>query len=174
MKRFATFDVSFSECKDFLLALAELRQEVKDLQDARQKAGDTNATLTQSVRGLEAEIRRLQSTESAVCQLVFGPEATHSRLSEIPEHVERWISDGVFAGASATMAHASSLYRGLDLEAISEGFAADRTSEIEVIENEVRPYAAKIRDSVDPQVVMGLKELPPDEEEKEEENQVDP
>jgi hypothetical protein len=145
---------------------------LEESQSAREQVGLTNAQLTRSVRDLEAEIGRLQSAESAVCQSVFGPEATHDRLGEIPESVERWISDGVFAGASVTMAHASSLYRGLDLEAISEGFAADRTSEIEAIENEVRPYAENIRVSVDPQVIMGLKELPPEDEE--EENQEDP
>jgi hypothetical protein len=138
---------------------------VKEHQGAQQRVGETNAKLTQSVRDLEAEIGWLQSAESTVCQSVFGPEASHSRLPEIPESVERWIGEGVFVGASVTMAHASSLYHGLDLEAISGGFAADRTSEeIDAIEREVRPYAQIVRDSIDPQVVMGLKELPPEEE----------
>jgi hypothetical protein len=127
--------------------------------------GETNAELTRSVQDLEAEIQRLQSAESAVCQSLFGPEATYSRLAEIPEHVERWVSDGVFAGASVTMAHASSLYRGLDLEVISQGFAADRTlEEIDAIEDEVSSHAQAVHDSVDPQVIMGLKELPLEEE----------
>jgi hypothetical protein len=52
-----------------------------------------------------------------------------------------------------------------NLEAISQGFAADQTSEeIDAIEDEVRPHAQMVHNSIDPQVIMGLKELPPEEE----------
>jgi hypothetical protein len=100
------------------------------------------------------------SLQSASGSLVLGQH----RLAEIPEHVECWISDGVYLGAFTTMAHASSLYRGLDLEAISLGFMADRTSEkIDAIEEEVKPHVQTVCNSADLQVIMGLKELPPEE-----------
>jgi hypothetical protein len=142
-----------------------LCHEVEQHIDARQRIGETNAELSQIMQDQATEIKRLQSVESAVCQSIFGPEATYSRLAEIPKHVERWISEGAYLGAFMTMAHASSLYRGLDLEAVSQGFTADRTSEeIDAIEDEVRPHAQTVRDSIDPQVIMGLKQLPPEEE----------
>jgi hypothetical protein len=92
-----------------------------------------------------SELQKLHLVASMVCAHLSPPPSTEAplidRQRELPDHVERFVVEGICRGGCIALGQMVSHFDEIDAAIIAEGYSADRSDEeLDIIEEQVRPF----------------------------------
>jgi hypothetical protein len=92
-----------------------------------------------------SELQELRMVASMVCAHLSPPPSTKAplidRLRELPDHVERFVTEGICRGGGIALGWMVFHFDEIDASIVAEGYSIDRSDEeLDVIEEQVRPF----------------------------------